>query len=356
MAWSNEGFLYWISGDDGIRVWQAENLFTVIIPGSGSFLFNLPDGTAAVWSERFNQQRPNTARRLAARAIGSEVNAIPRADISFAAGSYLTVDSNKLLRTTDSGTFLFRLSEPEFPFAPQIVSLAPIPNGVLLAVRSGSSDYPVRIDDIDRCENVPVPVIAKGGIVNAANYLYNDALGSNSLLAVFGSNFETPPEFAGPTIYASPNQLVVQGPTLPQGGWPYLHRPAQPELDLARYRLHRRQSVSLPRGNTGAVYRELDRGRPGRGAEPGREREQRIERGRGWHRRSLLRHGLRNDGCTGVAGGTVPNHRAFSTSQPCHVAHRRADGGDPLCRREPTRERKRWNSLLRTSGRSLRAR
>ena len=96
-------------------------------------------------------------------------------------------------------------------------------------------EFPIRVDNIDRCDSLPVPVIATRGIVNAANYLYNDAFSSNSLLAVFGANLATPssasgfrsqygsfvratpdvPGFLLPVLYATPNQLLIQGLSFP---------------------------------------------------------------------------------------------------------------------------------------------
>ena len=96
-------------------------------------------------------------------------------------------------------------------------------------------EFPLRIDNIDRYESLPVPVIATRGIVNAANYLYNDAFSSNSPLAGFGANLATPssagglrnqygslvratpdvPDFLLPVLYATPNLLLMQGLSFP---------------------------------------------------------------------------------------------------------------------------------------------
>ena len=219
LAWSADGYLYWHANAGTIGVWHAESQSTVNITAPDSaFLTTLPDGAAATWIGSLSRPRPNTLRRLNSASISAEVPAIPRAYISFAAPPFFTAGDDKLLRTTETGTVLYTLAELNLPFPPVITSMDPIPNGVLLAVRSGALELPLRIDNIDRCESIPVPAIAKGGIVNAANYLYNDALSSNSLLAIFGANFDTPAEFFTPTLFASPNQLLIQGPTLLQDG------------------------------------------------------------------------------------------------------------------------------------------
>jgi uncharacterized protein (TIGR03437 family) len=155
---------------------------------------------------------------MVSASIGPEVSLFPRANISFAAKSFFTVSNNKLLRTTASGTRLLTLSEIEFPFPPSITAMDEIPNGVLLAVKA-VEDFPIRIDNIDRCESIPLPTIAKGGIVNAANYLNNDTFTDNTLLAFFGTGFNPAPEFVNVrtrTLFASPTQLLIQGPTFPQ--------------------------------------------------------------------------------------------------------------------------------------------
>jgi uncharacterized protein (TIGR03437 family) len=111
------------------------------------------------------------------------------------------------------------LSEIEFPFPPSITGMDEIPNGLLLAVNAGE-DFPLRIDNIDRCESIPLPTIAKGGVVNAANYLNNDTFTDNTLLAIFGTGFTPAPEFVSVrtrTLFASPTQLLIQGPTFPEG-------------------------------------------------------------------------------------------------------------------------------------------
>ena len=220
MAWSADGYLYWQVRDGSINVWQASSQTSATITAPESrLLFNLPDGSVATWLGPNATPRPNTARRMVSASIGPEVPLFPRADISFAAKSFFTVSNNKLLRTTASGTRLLTLSEIEFPFPPSITGMDEIPNGVLLAVNAGE-DFPIRIDNIDRCESIPLPAIAKGGIVNAANYLYNDTFTENTLFAIFGTGFNPAPVIVNvraQTLFASPNQLLIQGPTFPEG-------------------------------------------------------------------------------------------------------------------------------------------
>ena len=88
-------------------------------------------------------------------------------------------------------------------------------------------EFPIRIDNINRCDSLPVPVIATRGIVNAAHYLYNDAFSSNSLLAVFGANLATPSSASGfrsqygSFVRATPNQLLIQGLSFPNVAEPF---------------------------------------------------------------------------------------------------------------------------------------
>lgn len=244
LAWSSEGFLYWHSGRDSIFVWRASSQSSVSITAQGTeFLVNLPDGTAATWIGAFESNGPKFLRRLVSASIGLELNVLPRAILSTASigkEEILAIaNGSKLLRVRPSGYDLLTLKELELPYPATIQAVAAIPGGAVIAFRSGSQDGLVRIEDIDNCDRLPVPVISRNGIVNAANYLYSDAIAYNSLLAIFGTHLATAssqsgihdqngnltsaspdvPDFSLPVLHATPNQLLVQWLTLaePEG-------------------------------------------------------------------------------------------------------------------------------------------
>lgn len=235
IAWSADGYLYWLANEGTINVWQASSETTATITADDArFLIALPDGSVAAWFAPAFIQNPPRLRRLVSASIGAELNNYPLTEISTASANFFVSRNSRLFHVTPSGTRLLTLAELNLPAPPTIASVSAIPGGVILAISAYNAIVPFRIDNIDTCESIPVPEIPANAIVNAANYLYAGAIGPGSLLAVFGKNLASPsakaglrdrfgaitsatedvPDFGLPVLYATPAQMLIQGPPI----------------------------------------------------------------------------------------------------------------------------------------------
>lgn len=235
IAWSSDGFLYWLANEGVINVWQASSQTTITITAPDArFLVALPDGSVAAWVIPLANQAQSRLRRLVSASIGPELNNYPLTEIATASASFFVSRNSQLFQVTPSGTRLLTLAELNLPAPPIIASVSAIPGGAVLAISAYNAIVPFRIDNIDACESIPVPEIPANAIVNAANYLYTGAIGPGSLLAVFGRNLasastqtglrdrfgaissatEDVPDFGLPVLYATPTQLLIQGPPI----------------------------------------------------------------------------------------------------------------------------------------------